>query len=226
MTRLKTALEAQDEHIHNVGVSVPVWFTDAQAVHLFLAAESANISIKDIGVPPAAVAASQGLDLCRTPSDYLPCNPERVMTLLLRDSTLTVAVQHISRNSHLLHETSYSVRHDLDEKHRAVETRDWREVTQWINDFAKGKGTTRAFLLWSEEVDPNFRQAVLDSVLPPVDLVSERAIAQGTAVMTKKKMESQDTDCIESVKCEKIREKADQVAGRSPEVHKPPRSEL
>ena len=127
---LETALEAQEKQIYNVGISIPVWFTDAQAVHLFLAAAN------DSGVPPAAVAASQGLELCPTPSDYLPCNPERIMTLLLRDSTLTAAVQHINRNSHLLHQTSSSARHDLDEKHQAVETRDWREVAQWINDFA------------------------------------------------------------------------------------------
>ena len=75
-------------------------------------------------------------------------------------------------------------------------------------------------------MNPNFRQAVLDSVLPPVILDSEQAIAQGNVAMTKRKIESQDTDCLESVKCEQVREKADQVPRRLPEVRKPPRSEL
>ena len=194
---------------------------------LFLAAERANLTVKDIGVPPTAVAASKGLYLCQTPSDYDPYDPERVMSLYLRGSTLTTAVQRISRNAFILHDTPYSVRHDVGEKHLESETTVRKEATQWINDFAKDQDATKLFLLWSEEANPTFRDAVQDSALSPVLLETiERAIAQGKTATTKKKMESQDTDCLESVKCGRVRKKADRLTGQPPGKREPPRSEL
>ncbi|KAI9871646.1 MAG: hypothetical protein M1830_002656 [Pleopsidium flavum] len=78
---------------------------------------------------------------------------------------------------------------------------------------------------------PTFYQAVQKSdiahLLPEKDSVpSERVVALGAAEMTKDKMESQSSDCLESDECETIREEADMLAGRPTWIVPPPHSEL
>lgn len=226
LSDLKEAIEADGGHINDVAFTVPVWLTDAQAIHLFLAAEKANLSVHYVGLSPAAVAASHGVDLCQTPSDYLLCDVERLMTLNLNNSTLTATAQYISRNSYILHHNNYSVK-QVSQSRRGNERTDWSEVTEWINDFARGKGITRLYLLWPAATDLELRQALRNSDLAPVlHETSERSIALGTAAIAKEILESQEYDCIEDAKCELIREKADQLAGRPPWRDQLPRSEL
>jgi hypothetical protein len=89
LCELRDAVQANGGSMQYIGLSVPLWLTDAQAVHIFSAARRANLSIMDIGHPPAAAAASHGIGLCRIPSEYLPCQLEHVMALDLSRNALT-----------------------------------------------------------------------------------------------------------------------------------------
>ncbi|KAH0536660.1 hypothetical protein FGG08_006486 [Glutinoglossum americanum] len=219
LCELRNVVQANGSSMQYIGLSVPVWLTDTQTVHIFSAAGRANLSIVDIGHPPAAAAASHGIDLCRVPSEYLSCQPEHVMALDLSRNALTASVLNISPNYYLLQELSYSVNHDIGTDQLDAHDISWREPTAWINNFAKDKGVTKLFLTGPDAMHPTFYRAVRNSdvahLLQEEDSVPlERAVALGAAAMTKETMESQRSDCLEPDKCEQIRNEADRLAGK------------
>lgn len=113
LLKLRATVEATDSPMHNIGLSVPFWLTDAQAMHVFSGADRANLSIRDIGHPRLAIAAFHNLDLCRVPSEYLPCQADRVMTLDLSNTELTAAVLYLTPTSYLGQHRTDSVNHNV-----------------------------------------------------------------------------------------------------------------
>ena len=211
--------------MHYIGVLIPVWLTDPQAMHLFSAAEKAGLRIMDIVHPPAAAGACDGVNLCRTPSEYLPCRPQLVMTLDLSRHALTAALLRVEQSYYLQQQRSYSVSHDF-----GAEKLSEPELVTWINDFARGKRVTKLYMIGPEASNPTFHVAVQNSDLAPVlqgdSVPPERVLALGMARLTKGRMESQDSDCIERPECEKIRDEADRLAGRSTSGNTSARTEL
>ncbi|KAH0551558.1 hypothetical protein GP486_007225 [Trichoglossum hirsutum] len=231
LSELKDAIQADGSPMQYIGLSVPTWLTDAQIVHIFSAAVRANLLIMDIGHPPAAAAASHGIDLCRISSEYLPCQPERVMTLDLSRNALTASVLNISPDYLLLQGLSYSVNHTLGTDQLDVHGISWQEPMAWVNNFARDKGITKLYLIGPNAKHPTFYRAVQNSDVAPLlqkgDNISfERVVALGAAVMTKETMESQSTDCLEPGRCEQIRNEADRLAGKLASTARPSHSEL
>lgn len=233
LCELRDAVQANGILMHYIGLSVPVWLTDTQASHIFSAAERAGISIMDLGHPPASVAASHSIDLCRVPTEYLPCQPERIMTLDLLKNALTVSVLHISPDYYLLQGRSYSVNHNLGATQLNAHGVGWQELTAWINNFAQDKGVTNLFLIGPKATHPMFYHAVQKSDIARLlrerekdSVPSERAVALGAAEMTKGTMERQSSDCLESDECEKIRDEADRLTGKPAWRVRSPHSEL
>lgn len=231
LCKLRHTVEADGDPMHNIGLSVPLWLTDAQAMHIFSAADRANLSIRDIGHPPLALAALHNLDLCRVPTEYLPCEANHVMTLELSDTELTAAVLYIASDGYLGQYRTYSVNRHFGATQLDAVGVGWEELTAWINDFGKNNRVTKLYLLGSKARHPTLYDAVQKSDLawflqdndnvPP-----ERAVALGAAEMTKEKMEEQYSDCIEFEECDQIREEADRLAGRPAWRVRPPHSEL
>ena len=229
--KLKDTVDASGSPMHNIGLSVPLWLTDSQAMHLFSAADRANLCIRDIGHPPLAVAAIHGLDLCRVPSEYLPCQADRVMTLDLSDIELPAAVVFLTPNYYLGQDRTYSVNHNLGATRLDTHNIGWEVLTAWIDDFVEANLITQLFLIGPKATHPTLYKAVLNSdvtrLLQKGDGVTpDHAVALGTAEMTKKRMERQTSDCIEFEECEQIREEADRLAGRPPSRVRPTRTEL
>ncbi|KAI9782916.1 MAG: hypothetical protein M1839_004391 [Geoglossum umbratile] len=231
LCELRDAVQANGSSMQYIGLSVPIWLTDTQAVHIFSAAERANLSIMDVGHPPAAAAASHNIDLCRVPSEYLPCQLEHVMSLDLSRKALTASVLNISPNYYLLQELSYSINHSIGADQLDAHGISWQEPMAWINNFAKDKGVTKLFLIGPDAMHPTFYRAVQNSdvshLLQEEDNVPfEHSVALGAAVMTKDTMESQHSDCLEPDKCEQIRNEADRLAGKPTSRAEPLHSEL
>ncbi|KAI9680520.1 MAG: hypothetical protein M1817_003960 [Caeruleum heppii] len=219
--QVKELAEADGEPMKYVGLSLPPWWTDVQALDIYSAATRANLTVKKLVSTAIAAAAAAKIDLCRPLTDYSPCQPERVMSLDLSIDGLTAKVVRIPGNPSHLEQRMYSVNRSFNRtqlnagnRPRSVQS----ELTSWINDFVRNQSITNVFLIGSDATNPTLIRAVKDSdvagYVRHVDGVPpDRVVAFGVAHMIKDSMESQVSDCLEPVECDKIREEADRLAG-------------
>ncbi|KAI0410552.1 hypothetical protein F5X98DRAFT_93182 [Xylaria grammica] len=217
--------------MRSVGISVPIWTTDAQAQDIFAAAICADLSIRDMIHEAPATAASQGTDICRVPSDYLPCGSMHIMTLDLSKDMLVASFHAIYRGWYLWQPRRYDVyTHDgkmLDDINAdSMEDNDRmkREITDWINEFARSRPVHKLYLIGELASNSVLREAVVRSQIGSqlTDLyryTSDEVVSVGTAILVKESMESQAIDCIEPPQCERIREEANRLTGSSYEEH-------
>ncbi|KAI0537846.1 hypothetical protein GGR58DRAFT_501761 [Xylaria digitata] len=217
--------------MRSVGISVPIWTTDTQAQEVFAAATCANLSIRDMIHEAAATAASQGIDICRVPSDYLPCGSVHIMTLDLTKEILIASFHAIYRGRYLWQPRRYDVYthagkmlDDMNADSNGDKTRMEQEIMDWINEFVIDRPVHKLYLIGPLANNSVIRQAVVRSRigLQPANIhsyASDEVVSVGTAILVKESMESQATDCIEPPRCERIREEADRLAGNSHKKH-------
>ncbi|KAI1173332.1 hypothetical protein F4777DRAFT_558092 [Nemania sp. FL0916] len=233
LCELFQTLQAQNTvpSMRNVGISVPIWTTDVQAQDIFAAATCANLSIRDMIHEAPATAASQGTDICRVPSDYLPCGSAHIMTLDLSKNVLVASFHAIYRGWYLWQPRRYSVyAHDgkmlgdIEADSMEYNDRMIREITDWINKFAEDRPVHSLYLIGQLANNSILREAAIRSQIGSqlTDLnryTSDEVVSVGTAILAKERMESQDTDCTEPPQCEHIREEADRLTGNSHTEH-------
>lgn len=210
----------------NIGISVPVWTTDVQAQDIFAAARCAGLTIRDLVHDAAATAASQDIDLCRVPSEYLPCDPQHVMTLDLSEKTLIASSHSIQQTWYLWQPRRYEVSDRLGQLINDVSASDTganndvvKEAVDWINNFVEDQPVHKLYL-----IGPLARNSVLMEVvgrsrvgtqLQHLDSFGHTGVvAAGTARLVKLEMEEQISDCIEPPWCEEIRKEADRLVGQ------------
>ncbi|KAI0400149.1 hypothetical protein F4802DRAFT_586385 [Xylaria palmicola] len=211
--------------MRSVGFSVPIWTTDTQAQDIFAAATCANLTVRDMIHEAAATAASQGIDICRVPSDYLPCGSMHIMTLDLNKEVLIASFHAIYRGWYLWQPRRYDVYphvgrmlDDTNTNSNGDEARTEQEIVDWINEFAIDRPVHKLYLIGPLADNSVLQRAIARSRIGQqlTDIhgyASDEVVSVGAAILVKESMESQGTDCIEPPRCERIREEADRLAG-------------
>ena len=215
---LQSATTLTGYPMKHIGLSLPPYFTDNLTIYVLTAAYGLNLEVKDIAHAPAAVAAAHEIDICRVPSEYLPCERERIMTLDMSDAELTAEFLSVEPGFYLGQERAYAINHFLGSRRIEQEV---TAATAWINAFAQksNKTITKLYLIGQGTGRDNLKKAVIHSEIASAlqDLVDDgiqRIAADGMAKLTKMTMEEQETDCLEPERCERLREEADRLAGR------------
>ena len=215
-----TIAKSLPPNVSDVGLSLPPFITNSQVSHFFTAARHADLDVRDLAHSSSALAPST-IDLCRIPSDYLPCDPQRIMTLDLGPDRLTATSLFVHENMDIYESMQYQVSHSLGRPRSDGEIPEWRKgVTAFIDSFVEPlyHDVTKLHLLGPEARNPSLVTAVLASTaaksLQDVSEDPKYFEALGMARLTKQRMEEQDSDCIEDQICQRVREEADRIAGQ------------
>lgn len=207
-----------------VGLITPEWLVEAQASKMRDAVALAGKTIGTLEYAPAAAFAAYGYPLCLFDSEWMPCPaPGRVMTLNFATDALTAALIPTPHFAWLQPTMRYGMNETLGLKKStqmfAVEHEAADAMAEWIDGFVESRKPDKAILVGHLIDHPVFRKAInisrVSSLLVPNPkrIDPGTVIAIGAAKIMKDKMESQGEDCIERDECERIREKADQLAG-------------
>ena len=208
----------------HIGLVIPEWLIEAQASKVRDAVTLAGKTIGTLEYAPAAAFAAYGYQLCPFDSDWMPCPaPGRIMTLdFTRDSLAATLIptphllwleptMRFKMNETLGLEKSVEKFSDEDEVAEAM--------AEWIDKFVESRKPDKAILVGRLTNHSVFKKAISISkvssllVPNPKQINPGNAIALGAAKIIKDRMESQGEDCSEDQECERVREKADQLAG-------------
>jgi len=228
---LKTVKSFYDDNsshkMSHIGLSVPAWMTDSQVSHLFAAAQCADLKIRDIVHDTAATAASQGVDLCRVSSDYIPCpaQGQHIMTFDLSNNGLVMASHYISQAPYLAQSRRYRVTHRLDnrpnkepEMVNPMDMINGEMIGSLISNFIRGVTVDKIYLIGPMADDYVLNNGLLmaglrDKIVRLKSFKPEEVVAAGAARLAKDRMEEQETDCTEPWYCDEVRKEAHEISG-------------
>lgn len=212
----------------SVGITLPRWVDQPQFCKIVDVLPILGKRIYSLDYAPAAAFTAYGFPLCPWDSEWLPCPaPGRVMTLEYTSDALTAALTPTPHlwwfQNTLIYSTNMTLGHDSShEAFHGDKSAIHEDMTQWINDFIDSAQPDKIILLGRLTGSPSFEEALRRSKAPPMivpnrlNLPIEDTVAVGIAKMVKWKLEDQGSDCFEADECERIREKADAIAGSPP----------
>ena len=207
-----------------IGLVIPEWLTEMQASKVRDAVTLAGKTIGTLEYAPAAAFAAYGYQLCPFDSEWMPCPaPGRIMTLDFARGSLTATLIPTPHLLWLQPTMRFRMNETLGLEKSAEKFSDENEATkamaEWIDRFVESRKPDKAILVGLLTDHSVFKKAIgiskVSSLLVPnpKQISPRNAIALGAAKIIKDRMESQGEDCSEDKECERVREKADQLAG-------------
>ena len=200
-----------------IDIAIPAYLAGTDLVcHVYEALDSLSLRYGPPSFPVDAAFTAMGYDMCRISSDYLPCNaPEKIMLLEYNHARSLVMASWIRTPIH-----SWACETVAWDAFQMPSKNGAELLRHWLNNIITTNSPANITVRGSNSTVQNLIAAIHGSeaepllVLPQEHNVStEHVVEFGAARKAKELLDRQPDDCIEDGKCERIRRKADKIAG-------------